>query len=715
MTPPTWYRQARFLFHLEYRFSLESYGDPFPGLDAQEVRETLSRIRPDAVQLVVKDHAGYVPYQSNYGNSLPGLGYAGGPDLVQVYRDVTRELEIPLVLGSGGLIDRRAAETRPDWRRLDRYGHAYANRALCPNGGYVEELLLPQLEELTSAYRPEGVWLDAGGWTVSPCYCSACETEFQMQHGRSAPLGRRESYWDEWLAFHRESYFRYLERVGRYLQDHCGDLAFSAAGAFGAAEPIPLRGVVNRLSLDVSPAFSLRQAGLECRVLDDRGLPFDVMTWNRCSARPWPQGSLPALPVYPKGSEHLCQEGSVILANGGRWTLWLTATAAGELPTSEIAGAAEAAEYARTMAAAPPGRSAAYVAVLHSAATHHRVGNGLFDPGPCLDRIRGAHQALQELQHPHDIITESTLEQCLDRYRVLILPECTALPLAIDAVIRDWVAGGGLLVATGRVSPRLNEDVPTYALEDVLGVQWTGGRRSEGYLLFQGHSILAPAPVWEVRCESARPLYSLVEESRHGRHEVDGYPAATTNDYGKGRACYLAWDFFAAYHRSQYPGLRDILGDVFSHLLPDPPLAVDLPASIEVVLRCREDSGDGDGLSVLEVNFLNHSPGKSLAQNSPFIESVPTCEGFPAAVKAAGTVIAVTLEPEGRPLDWSESEGRVTFHVPAFHLWSRVAIRYRPAAGPPDLHQTDATAAAPDEVPPPEPVPGESETPPSEA
>ena len=35
-----------------------------------------------------------------------------------------------------------------------------------------------------------------------------------------------------------------------------------------------------------------------------------------------------------------------------------------------------------------------------------------------------------------------------------------------------------------------------------------------------------------------------------------GYPAVTRNQVGEGEAYYIAADLFAAYHRSQYPGLR---------------------------------------------------------------------------------------------------------------------------------------------------------------
>ena len=50
------------------------------------------------------------------------------------------------MLGYSGLIDHLQSTVRPDWQRVTVHRDAYPNRALCPNSGYVEELLLPQLE-----------------------------------------------------------------------------------------------------------------------------------------------------------------------------------------------------------------------------------------------------------------------------------------------------------------------------------------------------------------------------------------------------------------------------------------------------------------------------------------------------------------------------------------------------------------------------------------
>src|SRR6185436_5006370 len=133
-------------------------------------------------------------------------------------------LDIHFVLAYNGLLDRRAGGYRPDWLRTSSDFAPYPNRALCPNAGYVDDLMLPQLDEILERFDPDGLWIDGDNWTVSPCYCSACASDYQMMHERSAPMERSDAFWPEWLEFHRQSFDRYIQRVTRYVHDRKDDL-----------------------------------------------------------------------------------------------------------------------------------------------------------------------------------------------------------------------------------------------------------------------------------------------------------------------------------------------------------------------------------------------------------------------------------------------------------------------------------------------------------
>src|SRR5262249_25881503 len=148
------------------------------------------------------------------------------------------------------LIDARTASHRPDWQRIGSNYSPYPNRALCPNAGYVDELMMPQLAELLARYDPDGIWVDGEAWTGSPCYCTVCASEDQMLHERSAPVSRTDAAWLQWLDFHRESFERYVGRVTRFLSDRKSDLIYGSNGSYGTLQPIAPTYGVGRLTWD---------------------------------------------------------------------------------------------------------------------------------------------------------------------------------------------------------------------------------------------------------------------------------------------------------------------------------------------------------------------------------------------------------------------------------------------------------------------------------
>jgi hypothetical protein len=672
---PTWFDDCRFILHYEHHSSPDSYPHPLLGYDRFQVQRLLERVRPDAVQYYAKGNTGYAIYPTRFDNRLPGLADNPEVDLLGSLREITRELGIHLVVAYSGLIDFRAAEWRPGWLRIKSDYNAYPNRALCVNSGYVDELLLPQLDELLTRYEPDGLWMDAENWTVSPCYCSACESEYQMLSERSAPTSRQDSMWSDWLEFHRDSFERYLIKVGKFTHDRLPQLVYASNGTYATHQPDNVVAGPDRLSRDLSPAYSLRQAGLEARGFDARGLPFDLMTWNRTSARPWAAGRLPALPAYPKTLDHLAQEGAVILANGGRWSVWMRTYSDDALPEAEHDAVADAAAFTREVAPWALGtRSGAYVAVLHTETTHRAAGNGLYDPGPSLDRIRGVHQMLLELHHPHDVVGPAAFQEDAERYQVVILPEQIDLSTDLEDFLVEWVRKGGRLIASGRVSPRIMEDIPTFALEEVLGIRWTGGRDQEGYIQHRGAPLQIGAPIYHVALHEADLLSSLLISGHEQRQQSTGLVGISRFALGAGLGFYISAELFAGYHRTQYPGLREVLEDVLTLALSVPPLLTTASPTVEITLRER----DGERI----IHLVEHNPGTSLAQNHPFVENVPLTPAFTLTVAVPAQPTQILLQPGDEPAEWSYAEGTVTVCVPEFKIHTAVAITLPPSVAP---------------------------------
>jgi hypothetical protein len=654
------------LLHIHHTYQPDGPA-PGAGFDREILRAALERAAPDVLQVTAKSQSGYVPYPTYLGNQHPAAIGDEAVDLLAGYREITTALGIRLVLGYSGLVDRRAAGARSEWLRVSYGYNPYPSRALCPNSGYVDELLLPQLEELNDRYQPDGFWLDAGAWTVAPCYCPVCASDFQLLHERSAPIDRDDELWPDWLRFHRESFERHLQRVARFLEDRNSLLEYADNAAYATHQPAVAPYGLKRLTWDLSPAFALPQAGLEARWFDRQGLPFDLLSWARCSPRPQPATGRPALPAYPKSAAHLSQEAATVLAGGGAWGVAVTAYADGSLPESDIALAGAALEFARGRAEWTAGtESAAYVAVLHGDLTHHRAGNGLFDPGPCLDRIRGAHLMLAELHHPHDVVGWPALSHSLERYQVVVLPEQIALPPDADAALTEWVRGGGILIASGRVSPRIIEDVPTFALEEALGVRWTGHQEPEAWVQHRGLPLRVAAPTCRVVCAEAEPVRPLLVSGHEARQQAREHPAVTRRTFGEGQAVYLAPDLFAAYQRCRFPGLRDLVGDLLAEGLGQLPLSTDAPTWVEAVLRVRPGA--------LLVHLVNQGPGKSQAQNSAFVEALPRTGPVRLGLALGAAPTAVRLQPGGVEPEWGHAGEVLHVTVPEVGAMTTIEV-----------------------------------------
>jgi hypothetical protein len=488
-----------------------------------------------------------------------------------------------------------------------------------------------------------------------------------MLHERSAPVSRTDAAWLQWLDFHRESFERYVGRVTRFLSDRKSDLIYASNGGYGTLQPIAPTYGIDRLTWDLSPAFSLRQAGLEGRFFDRQGVPYDLVTPVRASARPASVGRLPALPDYRKSADHLRQEGATVMANGGRWGVWVNVYGDDSLPAADLAVAKEAADFARERKQWVQGsESGAYVAVLHSETTHQRAGNGLYDAGPSLDRIRGAHQALTELHHFHDVVSWRTLERSLSLYSVIVLPEQIELPREADEALIEWVRLGGHLIASGRVSPRIVEDVPTFAIEEALGVRWTGRQDPEGWFQHRGLPLPVSAPTCQVVPTGAETLLTLLKGPHEERQESLGYPAVTRHRLGEGSVFYIASDLFTAYHRTQYPGLREVVADIFTEAMPLAPFTTDAPPSVEMTLRLQ-------GRRML-LHLVNQDPGKSLAQNSAFVEKVRPTDPIRVGMALPVEPVSVQLPLSGEEARWTFADQVLQVQIPPFNLHTVLVV-----------------------------------------
>ncbi len=116
-------------------------------------------------------------------------------------------------------------------------------------------------------------------------------------------------------------------------------------------------------------------------------------------------------------------------------------------------------------------RPHARTALLFSRETLDFRVRGSWERGDAADGFLGMGMLLLEGHVPYEVISEEHLDD-LSRFTTLILPGVEALGDAAAHRIREWVRGGGRLLATGLTSAWDGEGLPRgdFALADLFGV-----------------------------------------------------------------------------------------------------------------------------------------------------------------------------------------------------------------------------------------------------
>ncbi len=229
--------------------------------------------------------------------------------------------------------------------------------------------------------------------------------------------------------------------------------------------------------------------------------------------------------------------------------------------------------------------------------------------GGTIDEFNGLYDALIRSGVPCDILDEESLRrEDIGRYALLILPNAACTGKEADDRLREYVRGGGNIIASYETSlcdeaGRRQDD---FGLADLFGVRLLRSslrpyphfyfyRNKDWARLFAGvEAELLPAP--QVSCEVAAgpakavSLFSVKFKGWDGSEILPSeFPAVTANEFGKGRAVYLAAPFGEHYWKYKQPEIRLLLGNLFRWLAPPAVVIEGAPDTVEVAHRETAD------------------------------------------------------------------------------------------------------------------------------
>jgi hypothetical protein len=554
-------------------------------------------------------------------------------------------------------LTREDVASNPAWAARNDKGEPIAvdaGYAACVNGGFFDAPLSDSVSQAVTQAPVDGV-LGVGwsglGWDKT-CYCPACQSGFRAAASADLPLAkdRDAAIFDQWVAWNRArrtEMWRANDRAASRANGSARWIGFiptvRTAQIARFQDVAALAAEAPMLFVDNADAARVGRFG---ELVDDGfyltglagGKPIVLLT-----------------PTYHRGVRTF----AAASAAPGEVRLAILAGLTGGLaPAIELP--ANVTSDVRTLSVATPvmnwaaqngerwgGPTApARIALVWSptsATLYGREQVQRLSEAP----FRGMAKALRDANLPHEVWDESRLGAGLHGIDVLILPEVAVMSDAQAEAVREFVRGGGVLIATGvtslyDVTGGARRD---YALQDVFGVNLDGppparqasrakhdyvrlkpeyaartpgphkaGERAEAgarHPILKGFDATDLLPfggiLWPQAVAADRtvlmtyvpPFPSAPIDEVYPRVERTAVPGLVVGTFGRGRVAYMPADFDRRYGIDPITDHQTLLENLLAWATgPAVPLRVVGPAKLATRLEQR-----GDGLVLHLVNL----------------------------------------------------------------------------------------------------------------
>lgn len=538
------------------------------------------------------------------------------------------------------------AEAHPEWAYRSARGEQQVYEGLvsvCPSGGFYQDRMFDIIDEVIDRYEVDGFFVnwfgfnerDYGRTVHGVCHCSSCRSAFMTMMGRELPSSVGDSGYQQWRRFASSTIDALTARVRARIAARRPE----AALVLGPSSDIVFHEANNAVGRKLWPhatneAVSALRIARPGRPVLVNAVSFLDMPFRMADEQPEMLG------------QYLLQ-----------------AVARGANPSTYIMGPTRGIRYEGLGAAAT---------ITRLVTSNREVYSGL---APCssvaLVRPDGApstperhaaarqeftgwFRSLQESHVPFDVLPAEVLDvETLARFEVVVLPDIVTLTPEQDAVLENYVAGGGRLIASAasglrevdrgaagwlpaaelvRIEASAAELMSTYVmLEDVHPV--------EGARMIPRHDR-AYRMAWR---PDAEPRFPLLERAPHGPpekaygHVRDGQFAAARRSIGQGSVTQLPWTIGASYGDLGLTRIRDAAVSVVRDEQRTCLVEVDAAEQLEVILG-RSSAG-------LVIHLVNHSGqrGESYGPAVPLHGVRLHIHGVSAAAQARSLVAPEAL------------------------------------------------------------------------
>jgi len=616
-------------------------------VDATMVNNLIDKVKPDFIQVDCKGHPGYSSYPTKVGNPVPGFD----KDQLMIWREVTASRRVALYLHYSGVWDSRAIELHPKWAALSADGTPSKN-ATSVFGSYADSLMIPQLKELSSVYKVDGVWVDGDCWADQPDYSPKAIELFTAKTGLSnIPRQNSDPDWKEFLQFNRDGFRAYVTKYVDALHTFNPKFQVASNWAFSTLMPEPVSIPVDFISGDFSALNSVNSARSEARFIRNQGKPWDLMAWG-FSWMGNEQGT-----QCVKSAVQIERELASVISLGGGVQIYLQQKRDGSIHEWMVPMLAEAAKFCR--ARQPWCQNAVGVPqiglILSKDALYGKTNRlfGGFDKE--LTPLRGIMQNLLSSQYVVDILAEHQLKN-INQYPLLIYPEWETITPELKQKLLDYVSQGGKLLLIGPNSASLFKDELNYKVKDVPEVKNNGleYNRWIAELMSLSQGIIPG--------NNAKPFGKYYQAiNMEGPSEI----ASTITPYGKGLLAATYLEMGKASLVRSAPVLRDFFAALVREIFPNPLVTVYGSHNVDVTLNRKKNA--------LVLNLVNTAGPHDNEKVMAFDEISPVGP-LKIDLKLPTKPGKVMLQPENIALAYTWAEGTLHCTLPLLEIHEMIVV-----------------------------------------
>jgi hypothetical protein len=510
-----------------------------------------------------------------------------------------------------------------EWLQLRRDGTAIDNvygkgMSPCVNSPGYRSYSFQAVRDL-ARYPIDGIFLDGPIFISNGCFCGACRDKFRAGTGLALPL---EDDWDD-VAWKRFIEFRY-DSITDYLRDSRAALKETRPGAIlymngqGLWPGWP-NGRDNRRL-----AAHQDLVGAEGGFLG--GVLAQVPLWKPAKSAKLLETQAAGKPTVIFSAGKHCSHDRTTLTPAETALLYAGTVAHGASPwyglyfdDTDTAGPRSTGELNRFIRANERylggTTSVANVALMWSVRTadYYRATVPVTDFTQDGDRLTrqvkagdhykafcGYFEALTRGHVPFDVLDEQGVEEKLDGYACLVLPNAACLSDRLAAAIAAWVRKGGLLVSTFETSgyDEWGAKRAAPALAAVLGIRPASidgpcaidyFDRGDGELFAGIDQRYIPSPSFRLLCASTTGTsLALYRERMPARYQplprLSTHPSIVENRVGEGRSIWFAGTIEEACQEFHFVE-HELLMTAPVRRWVEPLVLTDAPSTVEVSLR----------------------------------------------------------------------------------------------------------------------------------